>query len=93
MTACHLHTASVQGLALPLRLDKTIAPSGTTILSKIRQKAYVITRKYVISKSPFADAQLWPLGEGLCFYTVSVEIVFKKENAFFLVAAEQDIVT
>lgn len=35
----------------------------------------------VISKSLFADAQMWPLGE-LCFYEVSVEIVFKKKTYF-----------
>lgn len=81
MTTCHLHTASVQ-LAVHLRPDKIIAPSGTTTLSKIRQKARAITRRYVISKSPFADAQMWSLGEELCFYKVSVEIVFKKRMHF-----------
>lgn len=92
MTTYHLQTDSVQ-LALHLRPDIALGGKAAWTIAGtplhhvvklhflIRQKAHVITRQYVISKSPFADAEMWSVGE-LCFYKFSVEIICKNKNYF-----------
>lgn len=72
LTTCHLHTAAVQ-----LETWQYHSTKSKTRSFKIKQKPYLTTR-HIVTKSPFADEQMWSLREGLCFCKVSMEIVLKK---------------